>query len=371
MQVRRVEPTRSDRRRFVSFPHRLYRSQSNWLPTMRAEEMVALHPSHPFYRHSEAAFFIAERDDTVVGRIGVFEHVPANGYHGHRVAYFGWFECEDDHMVADALFETVGTWARDRGLTELIGPKGLLPSDGHGTLVEGFEHPAVLGVGWHHPYYDRLITGAGLVKGADYLSGALDTSHPVPDQVHEAADAALVELGYEIRTFTSKRQLRPWIIRLGRMYNDAMAGNWEYTPVDDVEIETMSRRLLPVADPRLVVLLMHREEVAGYLLILPDVGDAIRAIRGRLLPLGWIRLTRSVRTAQRVNIVAMGLTPEHRGVGANLVLYSRLARGAQRYRFGSGEIIQVEEGNAPMMRNLERLDVPWTKRHRMYRMQLV
>jgi hypothetical protein len=46
--------------------------------------------------------------------------------------------------------------------------------------VDEFEHPAVLGVGWHHPYYDRLITGAGLVKGADYPTSVGGTATVAP-----------------------------------------------------------------------------------------------------------------------------------------------------------------------------------------------
>jgi hypothetical protein len=370
MEVRRIGSSRADRRRFVSFPHRLYRDEPFWVPPMRSDEMRALDRHHPFYRHSEAAFFVVEDEGEIVGRIGVFEHRPANEFHGSTAAFFGYFESVADPAVAGALTETAEVWARDRGLDTLIGPKGLLPSDGHGILVDGFDHPAVLGVGYNHRYYDDLLHGVGFESAADYLSGQLDVSHEIPDQVFALADAAMAEGGYTLKTFTTKRQLRPWILQLGRMYNDAMSSNWEYVPVDEVEIEAMAQQLLPVADPRLIALLMHDDDVAGYLLIIPDISDALRACRGRLLPLGWARVLREIRTTTRVNILAMGLVPEHRGVGANLIIYSALARGAQQHRFEGAEVVQVETGNTPMMRNLETLGVPWTKRHRMYRRSL-
>ena len=370
MRIREIGMTRRDRRRFVSVPHRLYRDTTLWLPPMRAAEMASLHPSHPFYRHSEAAFFVAEGDDGDVGRIGVFEHRPANAFHGTHTAFFGWFEAVDEGEVAAALVDVAAEWASARGLDLLVGPKGLLPSDGHGILVEGFDERPVLGVAYHHPYYDALIRSCGFEPAADYLSGRVAIGHDVPDQLFEMADAAASEGGYEVRMFETKRELRPWILRLGHMYNDAMSGNWEYTPVNDEEIEAMADQMLPIADPRTIVLLLHEGEIAGYLLILPDVADAIRAIRGRLLPFGWLRLMRAVRTTDRANIVAMGLVPEHRGIGANLILYAALARGAQESRYRSAEVVQVEEGNTPMIRNAESLGVPWYKRHRMYRKAL-
>lgn len=370
MRVYQVGSGRSDRRRFVSFPHDLYRDEPLWLPTMRADEMSALEPSHPFYRHSEAAFLIAEDAGRVVGRIGVFEHRPSNEFRGSRAAFFGYFESIDDQEVADALLAAAAEWARPRGLDTLVGPKGLLPSDGHGVLVDGFDLPPALGVAYHHRYYDRLIVGAGLAPATDYVSGRLAVSHDVPDQVFAMADAAAAAGGYELKTFTSKRQLKPWILRLGRMYNETMSGNWEYTPVDDVEIEAMAERFLPIVDPRLIVLLMQGDDIVGHLLLLPDVSDTIRAIRGRLLPFGWVRLLRAVKRTRKVTILAMGLVPGHRGAGANLVIYAALARGAHNYHFESAEVAQVEEGNTAMMRNLETLSVPWTKRHRMYRRDL-
>lgn len=334
---------------------------------MRADEMAVLGRTHPFYRHSEAAFFIAEDGGQAVGRIGVFEHRPANEFRGTPMAFFGYFESTDDQAVTDALVAAASSWAAARGLTSLVGPKGLLPSDGHGLLVEGFGLSPALGVGYHHRYYDALLKGAGFETATDYLSATIAVSHDIPDQVFAMADQAAAEGGYELRAFESKRAFKPWILKFGRMYNETMSGNWEYTPVDDVEIQAMAAKFLPIADPRLAVLLMQNETIVGYLLLLPDVSDAIRASRGRLLPFGWLRLLRAVKRTEKVNILAMGLVPDHRGVGANLVLYAAMARDAHKYRFSSAEVVQVEEGNTRMMHNLRALGVSWNKRHRMYR----
>ncbi len=366
MRIRKVMSSRADRRRFVSFPHDLYRDEPLWIPPMRTVEMAALHRSHPLYRHSEADFFVAEDAGRLTGRIALFEHRPSNELRASHIAFFGYFESIDDQSTADSLFETAVVWVSERSLTSLVGSNGLLSSNGHGVLANGFDLPPVLGAAYHHRYYDRLIRNAGLTPATDYLSGQVRTTHKVPDQIFSMADAVADAGGYTMKTFSSKREIKPWILRLGRMYNETMSGGWGYTPVDNVEIEAMVKKFLLIADPRLVLLLMQDDAVVGYLLILPDVSDAIRAIRGRLLPFGWIRLKRATKRTRKTTILAMGLVPEHRGSGANLVLYAALVRGAQKYDFVGAEIVQVEEGNIPMMRNMEALDVPWTKRHRMY-----
>ncbi len=43
----------------------------------------------------------------------------------------------NDQEVANALFETVFEWAKKRGLTKMVGPKGFGPLDGYGIQIEG------------------------------------------------------------------------------------------------------------------------------------------------------------------------------------------------------------------------------------------
>jgi len=128
-------------RRFIEFPYTLYAGCSQWVPPLRRDVQVVLDPKrHPFYEHSEADFFLAERGGEVVGRIAALENRPFNRYHQTQKASFYLFECVDDLEVAQALFERVIDWARKRHLNELVGPKGFGVLDGYGLLVEGFEH---------------------------------------------------------------------------------------------------------------------------------------------------------------------------------------------------------------------------------------
>jgi len=356
-----------NRRAFLDLPGRVYADLPLWVAPLRREERRMLDPRHPFYRHSTAAFFVAEDHGEVVGRIAVLDHRRWNQHRGSRDAIFTLFESIDDESVATGLFEAAAQWATSRGLVDLVGPIGMLPSDGHGVLVEGFELPPVLGVGYHPPYYDRLIKAAGFIKATDYLSGRVAVDHDVPAALFAAADAAAAAGGYRVVTLRSRRELRRWAPRIGELYNGTFQSNWEHIPVDEAEIRAMADQFLPIADPRLIAFLEHGDDIAGYLLILPDVASAVRRARGRLTPGAVLSVLRAVRTTREVILLGFGITPPHRGAGANLVMYATLARKAAEHRFRSAEVVQVEEGNIAMMRNMGALGVPWTKRHRIYR----
>ena len=327
-------------------------------------------PRHPFYRHSAGQFFLAREEARTIGRIAALHHSRWNQHRECNDVLFTMFDCYEDPAAARGLISAVGTWGRSRGATRLVGPIGMLPTDGNGILVEGFEHPPALGAGYHLPYYDRILIGAGLTKATDYLSGHLPVDHHLPPEVLAAADAAAQRDGFEVRPLRTRRALKDWIPRFRDIYNATFRGNFEFSPIDATDMEFLGRRVLRIADPRLLVLVTAGTEVAGYVIILPDVADALRQARGRLSPIAVSRIVRAVRTTRKVSILGFGIMPAYRKTGANLVVYAALARRAAAHRFESAEVVHVDEANSAMMRNMTDLGVPWTKRHRIYQRAL-
>lgn len=369
MRLRLLDPDRrADVHRFVALPFSLYRDCPQWVPPIRADARFALdRRRHPFYRHSEAAFFLAEREGEAVGRIAVADHRNYNGYQGTRTAFFRCFDSIDDPAVARLLFDGAAEWAAGRGLDLLVGPKGFLVGEGMGVLVEGFEHRPALGLAFNHPYYATLAEGAGFQKEADFLTGRLLRRHHLPQAFFAAADQAGAAHGYRAVAFSGRRHIRRWLPRFAALYNEAFRTTWEYTPLSDAEVRTAVGRLLPIIDPGLIRLVMQGDDIVGYLIAYPDVSAALQRTGGRLWPLGWLSLLRERRKTRWANINGMGLLPAHRGTGANAVLYAALARSVGSVRFEGADVVQVEERNAAMVANLSAIGVPWHQRHRVYR----
>jgi hypothetical protein len=359
---------RADVRRFVEFPFALYRGTPQWVPPVRSDARLALdRRRHPFYQHSEAAFFLAEEGGEVLGRIGVADHRNFNAYHGTRNTFFWCFETVDDPAVARLLLDGAAEWGAGRGLDLLAGPKGPLLGDGIGLLVDGFEHRPALGVAYNHPYYPALLEGAGFEKDTDFLTGRLFGPPHLPEAFFTAADEAGAAHGYRAFTFSSRREIRRWIPRYAAVYNEAFRETWEYTPLTGAEVQAAVERLLPILEPSMIRLVMQGDEITGFLIAYPDISAALQRTRGRLWPLGWASLLREARRTRWANINGMGLLPGHRGTGANAVLYANVARSIGTARFDGADVVQVDERNAPMIANLTAIGVPWHQRHRVYR----
>jgi hypothetical protein len=369
LHLRPVDPaSRADVRRFVTLPFALYRDCPQWVPPIRADAARALdRRRHPFYRHSEAAFFLVEENGEAVGRIAVADHRNYNRHHGTRTAFFWCFDAVDDAAVARLLFDAAAGWAAERGLDLLVGPKAPLLGDGIGLLVEGFEHRPALGVAYNHPYYTALVEGSGFEQDTDFLTGRLLRHHHLPEAFFAAADAAGAEHGYRAVAFTGRRQIRRWLPRFTAVYNEAFRATWEYFPLTEEEVRAAVERLLPIIDPGLIRLVMQGDEIVGFLIAYPDISAALQRTGGRLWPFGWAALVREKRRTRWANINGMGLLPAHQGTGANAVLYAALARSVGSVRFEGADVVQVDERNTAMVANLTAIGVPWHHRHRVYR----
>jgi hypothetical protein len=369
MQVRKLDTTQArDVRQFISFPFELYQRCPQWVPPILPEiKLVLNRRKHPFYRHSEADFFVAESQGQTLGRIVVMDNRNYNAHHGLKRGFFYLFEAVEDAEAARALFDAACDWARQRRLDQLVGPKGFLQGDGLGMLVDGFDHRPAMGIPYNYAYYAALVEASGFEKETDYFSGYLPGDHELPQRFYDIAEKVKAQRGFWIKSFTSEKELRPWIHRVGKVYNDTFTQNWEYCPLTEAEMDVVADRLLAISNPRLLKLVMKGDEIAGFVFAFPDISAAIQKTKGRLWPLGWIHLLREFKRTNWANLNGLGLLEQHRGVGANAMLYTELAKSVREFGFEHCDVVQVEEGNAKSLAEMAALGVRWYKQHRIYR----
>ena len=290
---------------------------------------------HPFYRHSDAAFFLAlDAAGAAVGRVAVLDNRNYNAYNHEQTAFFYLFECEDDPATAQSLFDAAFAWARARGLDRVYGPKGFTALDGMGLLVQGFEHRPAFGIPYNLPTYPGLLESAGFEAGKRCplraIFPATSSSRrrfiASPNWCRSGAGCAWPASGVA-------GTVRALIPDLQAMYNDAMEGTTGNVPLTDDEVRTMAAQLLWFADPRLIKLVMARnaesgkEHPVGFLFAYPDISAAMQRHKGRLFPFGWIDMLLELRRTEWVNINGAGIVEEYRGLGGTALLFSELYKG--------------------------------------------
>ena len=363
--------SKSQVHRFVGFPFQIYQNDPQWVPPLWVDIEAQLdRKKYPFYEHSDADFFLAVQDGRDVGRVAAIENRRFNQYHGTRKAQFFFFESVDDQAVANALFEAVFDWARPRGLDTLIGPKGLSVLDGYGLLIDGFQHRQMMSMMNHNPaYYVRLVESLGFTKEVDFISCyATTAAFRFPERLHRIAHRVEQRGVLRVQRFTSMRELKAWAPRIGHAYNNTFIHNWEYYPLTEREVAFIVTTLETIADPTLIKIIVHGEDVVGFLFAFPDVGLAIRRSNGRLFPFGLADILLEMRRTKWVAVNAAGVLPEFQGLGGNALLYSEMEKTVrQRPGFKEAALYQVAETAVDMRRDLlDNLGGIAYKNHRVY-----
>jgi GNAT superfamily N-acetyltransferase len=362
---------KSQVKRFVEFYYNLYKDCPQWVPPLFMDAYLPLNrKKHPFFEYSDADFFLAVRDGRVVGRICAGVNKLFNEYHKAKQAQFYFFDTIDDLEVARALFETVFHWARERGLDTVIGPKGLSPFDGYGIQIEGSEHRQMMTMmNYNYPYYQKLVEALGFEKEVDFVSCYLPAeAFKIPERVERIAKRVMERGKLTVKHFKSKKELVSWAQRIGETYNRTFINNWEYYPFSQGDIDYAVQNVFMVADHHLIKLIMHGENIVGFLFAFPDVSAAIQRAKGRLFPFGLVDILLEMKRTKTVSGNGMGVLPEFQGTGGNALLYYEMGKTLLDFKqFEFVEMTQVAETTRQMRADLKNLNGVEYKNHRVYR----
>lgn len=353
---------------FLDFPFIVYQDCKQWVPMLEMDAKKILDRDHfSYYVESNAAFFmIFSDDDQPLGRLAVLDNQRYNRYNHSKVAFFYLFEVLDNFEAAKKLFDAAISWARDRGLTEIIGPKGFTPLNGLGMLTRGFEHRPALGIPYNPPYYPEFIERLGFKVDREVVSGYLGRQHALPEKIASVAERVQQRWGLTVKRFEKRSDLRRMLPYLKMLYNGSLVGTSGNAPLIDEEVKEMANQILWFANPRLIKILYKEEQPVGFLLAYPDISDAIQKTKGKLWPFGWISLLREFKKTNWININGAGIIAEYRGMGGTALLFNEMAKSVREGHYEHADLVQIGIENEKMHREVSAIGIDFYKAHCIY-----
>ena len=357
--------------RFIRLPETLYAGDPCFIPPLHDERRDALSPGkNPFFAHAEAAFWLALRGGRDVGRISAQVDALAPDDGGPKAGHFGLLAAEDDPAVFAALLRTAEDWMRARGRLRALGPMNLSTNEEVGLLVEGFDTPPMVLTPHDPPYAGPQVERQGYAKAKDVLGYLCGAGADLPPAVLKRVSRGAPP-GVRLRPLDMKRYDAE-VGTLTEILNDAWSGNWGFVPTTREETEALAKGLKPVVDPRLVWFAEIDGEAAGVIVYLPNVNEAIRDLRGRLLPFGWVKLLWRLKVARvkSARVPLMGVRRrfhrDRRGQLLPFLLIEAAGRPALRLGYERFELSWVLEDNGPMNAIAQAMGGRVYKRWRIY-----
>jgi GNAT superfamily N-acetyltransferase len=232
-----------------------------------------------------------------------------------------------------------------------------------GMLVEGFDSDPMVMMPYNPEYYPALMEQVGLRKSKDLYAWLSNANTIDMNKIGRVADKVLGKSGVTVRPIDMKN-FAAEVAKVWEVYGAAWARNWGFIPMSKEEFALMGKEMKQILKPELVLIGEVEGRVVGFALALPDINQALKPARGRLLPTGIFKILYYQRLIKNVRVLALGVVEEYRASGLAAGFYATLVRNARKLGYGDCEMSWILEDNVLMNRSLE---VMGAKRYKTYR----
>jgi hypothetical protein len=373
--------TKDDKKAFIDLPFRLYANNPNWVPPLKDEVYGLITPGkNPWFEHGEAEFFLADRGGQVVGRISAhIDHLalrqpPEQGM-GPGCGNWGLFEAEDE-AVAAALLARADDTLRAKGMTRSLGPISLAMWDEPGLLVEGFEAPPVVMMGFNSASYAGWIEASGFAGVQDLLTYDLPIGDRLPELIRRIVAMGERSDRINIRRVDKSRFDEEAALLLS-ILNDAWSDNWGFVPFTDAEIVYAGKKLKPIVYEDLIRVAEVDGEPVAFMMTIPDLNEKLKDFGGTLWPFNWAKLLWWLRkpqvTTMRVPLMGVVKKLQSTRMASQLafMLVEYIRRDAiTKYGATRGDFGWVLASNGPMRSVGEAVGGTVNKVYRIYEKML-
>ncbi len=363
---------KKDLKRFIRFNYELYKNNPYSVPDLY-DDMVGTFSTekNAAFEFCEADYFLAYKDDKLVGRVAAIINRRANETWNKKEVRFGWIDFVDDPEVSKALLDTVEVWGKERGMEAIVGPLGFTDMDAEGMLVEGFDQLSTMATIYNYPYYPQHMERLGFEKEADWVEYKLTVPDKLPEKFVRISEIILQKYNLKIRKLKrSEIKEKNYGQKIFDLINEAYAPLYGYSKMTQGQINQYIKTYLPIIDLRMVSLV---EDEAGELVAvgisMPSLSKALQKAKGKMLPFGWFHLLKAlfVKKPDVLDLLLVGVKPEYQSKGVNALLFYDLVPTYQKMGFKYGESNPELELNKKVQAQWSAFESVQHKRRRAFR----
>ncbi len=368
---------KADLNAFIDLAYRLNRSDPNWVPPLRFEQVELLTPGkNPFFDHADVQLMLARRGGAVVGRISAhIDHLalaqPVEQGMGPGTGNWGLLEAEDE-AVAAALIGAAEDWLRTRGMTRVLAPLSMSVWEEPGQLTKGFDHPPTVMMGHQPERYQHYIEALAYTPAKLLRTYDLDITKPFPPLIERIVQSGERNAKINVRGVDKSKFDEEAAIIL-HILNDAWSDNWGFVPFTDREIAYAGKKFKPIVREDLIMIAEYEGEPVAFMMTLPNLNEVLQPLGGSLFPLGWAKLLWWLRKphSKTMRVPLMGVLKKHQAsrlasqLAFMMIEYIRRA-ATTRYGATRGEIGWVLDDNQGMNAIADAIESTVNKEYTIY-----
>ena len=351
IEIRPVR-TRSELKKFVNFPEKLYRHNPYYVPPLVFDQLDTLDQKKGAAQEfCDSELYLAYKDGELAGRVAAIVNHKANEQWNHKEVRFGWYDFIEDKEVAQALMDKVYEFGRKFQMESVVGPPGFTDFDPEGMLIEGYDQLSTMALIYNFPYYNDYLNEMGFGKDADWIEYIVTVPEEMPERWPRLA--AIIEQRANVHV----RQLTRKIIRkedyghkVFRLINECYKDLYNFTVLPDHMAEKYLGFYLSILDLRFLSMVENdKGELVAFGISMPSIVKALQKTRGKLFPFGWLPLLNAMflNHGDVAELLLIGVRPDYQNSGVNSLVFMDM------FRKFSAMGIKRCESNAVLETNLK------------------
>ena len=307
MKLVKVGTEKSNIKKFVDFPKRLYSSKDNMESASQMKSL--LEGTHPLSKYFDLDAYLILRDDVTAGRFAI------TTYPDDTTAYLGFFECINDKEVSSFLFSEAEKIAKEKKCSVIIGPVDASFWLKYRLKINNFDLPPYTGEPYNKDYYLELFQNSGYEISEHYTSSAFRSVGE--DYINEKFENRYKEFlaqGYKIESPKAEeyeKAVEEVYTLITELYSDFPI----YKNVSKEDFCEMFKSYKTIMNMSMTKMAYYNGKAVGFYISLPDYGN--RVYHAGLLDIPGILKTR--KHPDRYVMLYMGVDQKHRGLGKALV----------------------------------------------------
>ncbi len=318
--------TKKQIREFIEFPLKLYKDNPYFVPPLYSDEKKMFKKNYVYADQAEWVCFNAYKDGKTVGRIQAILQKAANKKWGQNRVRFTRFDAIDEQAVANALFEAVENYAREKGMDEVVGPLGFSDLEREGLLIEGFDWLNTFEEQYNYPYYQGLIENLGYEKEVDWLERRL--YKPTSDSAKIKSISERMMKKYNLH-YMEKTNTNDFLKKYGDKFFQIIDTTYDKiygtVPFTDGMRKIMIDNFRLIIDVRFVhAILDENDNVVCFGICCPAIGEAVQKSGGRLTLGALLKLLKILKKPKALDLALIGVIPEYESKGIATALLAML-----------------------------------------------
>ena len=330
IEIRPVR-TRSELKKFVNFPEKLYRHNPYYVPPLVFDQMDTLDQEKGAAQEfCDSELYLAYKDGELAGRVAAIVNHKANEQWNHKEVRFGWYDFIEDKEVAQALMDKVYEFGRKFQMESVVGPLGFTDFDPEGMLVEGYDQLSTMALIYNYPYYIDYLNEMGFGKDADWIEYLVTVPTEMPERWPRLAEIIKQRANVHVRQLTRKIiRKEDYGHKVFRCINECYKDLYNFTVLPDHMAEKYLGFYLSILDLRFLSMVENdRGELVAFGISMPSIVKALQKTRGKLFPFGWWPLLKAMflKHGDMAELLLVGVRPDYQNSGVNSLIFMDMFR---------------------------------------------